>query len=100
MADARKLAFAAFAAPTAGVLIVFCEEGLKFGPSTRKALSPTGDLVERAAGSDNFTGKSGSALDIVAPTGLKVARLVVIGVGKAGKLKTQDFVKLDGTSMA
>ena len=99
MADARKLAFAAFAAPTSGVLIVFCEEGLKFGPSTRKALAPTGDLVERAAAADKFTGKSGSALDIVAPTGLKVARLVVIGIGKAGKLKTQDFVKLGGAVM-
>src|SRR5882724_9020042 len=99
MADARKLAFAAFAAPTSGVLIVFCEEGLKFGPSTRKILSETGDLVERAAAADKFTGKSGSALDIVAPAGLKVTRLVVIGVGKAGKLKTQDLVKLGGTAM-
>jgi leucyl aminopeptidase len=99
MADARKLAFAAFAAPTEGVLIVFCEEGLKFGPSTRKALSATGDLVERAAAADKFTGKGGSTLDIVAPAGLKVARLVVIGIGKASKLKTQDLVKLGGTAM-
>jgi leucyl aminopeptidase len=99
MADTRKLAFATFATPGEGVLIVFCEEGLKFGPSTRKALSPTGDLVERAAAADKFTGKAGSGLDIVAPAGLKVARLVVIGVGKAGKLKTQDFVKLGGTAM-
>jgi leucyl aminopeptidase len=99
MADVRKLAFAAFAAPSAGVLIVFCEEGLKFGPSTRKALSAAGDLVERAAAADKFTGKSGSALDIVAPAGLKVTRLVVVGVGKAGKLKTQDLVKLGGAAM-
>src|SRR5882757_9246777 len=99
MADARKLAFAAFTAPTSGVLVVFCEEGLKFGPSTRKILSATDDLVERAAAADKFTGKSGSALDIVAPAGLKVTRLVVLGVGKAGKLKTQDFVKLGGAAM-
>src|SRR5215207_5575710 len=97
MADARKLAFAAFAAPTEGVLIVFCEEGLKLGPSTRKALSATGDLVERAAAADKFTGKGGSTLDIVAPAGLKATRLVIIGIGKASKLKTQDLVKLGGT---
>ena len=42
MADARKLGFAPFAAPSKGVLIVFCEEGLKLGPATRKALAPTG----------------------------------------------------------
>jgi hypothetical protein len=89
MADARKLAFAAFTPPTKGVLIVFCEEGLKFGPAARKALAPADDLVQRAAAADKFTGKSGSALDIVAPAGLSVSRLVVMGVGKAGKLKAR-----------
>ena len=99
MADARKLAFSSFATPAKGVLVLFCEEGLKFGPATRKALAPTGDLVQRAAAADRFTGKSGSSLDIVAPAGLPVARLAILGVGKAGKLKAQDFVKLGGAAM-
>jgi leucyl aminopeptidase len=79
-----------------GVLILFCEEGLKVGPASRKALGPTGDLLQRAAAADRFTGKSGTALEIVAPVGLSVSRLVVVGVGKAGKLKSQDIVKLGG----
>ena len=99
MADARKLAFAPFAPPAKGVLIVFCEDGVRFGPATRKLLAPTGDLVQRSAAADRFTGKFGSALDIVAPAGLSVARLTVMGVGKANKLKSQDFVKLGGTAM-
>ena len=49
MADARKLAFAPFSMPAKGVLVVFCTEGVKFGPATRKALAPSGDLVTRAA---------------------------------------------------
>ena len=48
MADARKLGFAPFAPPSKGVLIMFCEDGVKLGPASRKALAPTGDLVERA----------------------------------------------------
>ena len=99
MADARKLAFAPFATPAKGVLILFCEEGLKFGPASKKALAPTGDLIDRAAAADRFTGKSGSSLDIVAPAGLPVGRLAILGVGKGGKLKAQDFVKLGGTAM-
>src|SRR5262245_43695039 len=99
MADARKLVFAPFATPSKGVLILFCEEGLKFGPASRKALNRTGDLVERAAAADRFTGKSGSSLDIVAPAGLPVARLVILGAGKARRLEAQDFVKLGGTAM-
>jgi leucyl aminopeptidase len=99
MADAPKVAFAPFAAPRKGVLVLFCEEGLKFGPATRKALAPAGDLVERAAAADRFTGKSGSALEISAPAGLSVTRLVVLGAGKAGKLKSQGYVKLGGAAM-
>ncbi len=99
MADAApKLGFAAFSAPPKGVLILFAEEGLKFGPATRKLLSPAGDLVQRAAAAERFTGKIGSTLDIAAPTGLSVSRLFVIGAGKAGKLKTQDFAKLGGSA--
>src|SRR5436190_11623938 len=99
MADARKLVFSSFATPAKGVLVLFCEEGLKFGPAARKALAPTGDLVKRAVATERFTGKSGSSLDIVAPAGLAVARLAILGVGKAGKLKAQDLVKLGGAAM-
>src|SRR3954464_6497445 len=99
MADARKLTFSSFAMPPRGVLGVFCEEGLKLGPAAKKALAPAGDLVSRAAAADRFSGKSGSSLDIVAPAGLPVARLAILGVGKAGKLKAQDLVKLGGAAM-
>ena len=61
--------------PPKACLIVFCDDGLKFGPATRKALAPAGDLVARAAAADRFTGKSGTALDIVAPAGLDLPRL-------------------------
>lgn len=99
MAEAHKLGFAPFAPPSKGVLIMFCEEGVKLGPASRKALAPTGDLVERAAAADRFTGKSGSALEIVAPAGLKASRLVLVGVGKARNLKAQDFVRFGGSAM-
>src|SRR5262245_19074545 len=99
MSGRLKLEFAPFATPAKGVLVLFCEEGVKFGPAARRALAPTGDLVMRAAAADRFKGKSGSALDLVAPPGLDVSRLVVVGVGKARDLKARDFVKLGGGAM-
>ena len=99
MPDALKLGFGPFAAPAKGVLIVFCDDGLKFGPATAKALGRAADLVTRAAKAERFTGKSGTALELVAPAGLKAARLVVVGAGKAAELKPQDFVKLGGVAM-
>ena len=99
MPGALKLEFGPISTPPKGVLILFCEEGVKFGSAARNALEPTGDLVTRAAAADRFKGKNGSALDIVAPTGLQASRLVVVGVGKARDLKAQDFVKLGGIVM-
>src|SRR5215468_7103967 len=99
MSGRLKLEFAPFATPAKGVLVLFCEEGVKFGSAARRALGPTGELVMRAAAADRFKGKNGSALDLVAPPGLDVSRLVVVGVGKARDLKAQDFVKLGGGAM-
>jgi leucyl aminopeptidase len=99
MPTALKLEFAPFTRAARGVLVVFCEEGLKFGSAARQALASTGDLVARAAAAERFKGKNGSALDIVAPAGLDLPRLVVVGAGKARDLKPQDFVKLGGIAM-
>ncbi len=103
MTDALKLGFGPFAAPakigTLGVLIVFCGDGLKFGRATAKALGSAATLVARAAKAERFTGKSGSALDLVVPEGLKVARLVVVGAGKTAELEPKDFLKLGGLAM-
>ncbi len=99
MADARKVGFGPIAAPGGGVLVVFADDNLRFGPRTRSVLGSATDLVARAAKAERFTGKSGSALDIVAPAGLKAARLTVIGTGKAADRKPQDAVKLGGIAM-
>jgi len=102
MSDAVTLGFAAFTQAKidpAGVLLVFCDEALKFGPATAKAIAPAAALVARAAKAERFTGKNGSTLDLIVPEGLRVARLVVVGAGKAATLKGQDFVKLGGIAM-
>jgi leucyl aminopeptidase len=80
-------------------MVVFCDDGLKFGPATAKILGSATGLVARAAKAERFTGKSGKTLDLIMPEGLKVDRLSVIGVGKAADLKPADFVKFGGVAM-
>jgi leucyl aminopeptidase len=99
MSTILNLEFAPLAAAPKGVLLVFCDDGLKCGPAARKALAPTGDLMGRAAATEHFKGKNGSTLEIVAPTGLDLARLIVLGAGKARDLKPQDLLKLGGIAM-
>ncbi len=82
-----------------GVLILFCDDQLKFGSAARELLEPSGDLIKRAAEAAQFKGKHGSTLELIAPAGLRVPRLVVVGVGKTKELKTELWLKLGGVAM-
>jgi leucyl aminopeptidase len=94
-----EVEFTEFEAPYAGVLILFCEQGLKLGNAARRTVAVAHDLIKKAAATEHFSGKNGSVLDILAPPGLAASRLVIIGVGKARDLKSRDFVNLGGTAM-
>jgi len=96
MPDAVKVGFVPFSSAAHGTLVVFCDNTLKFGAATGKALGPAANIVKRAAATSQFKGKSGSALDILAPEGLKVSRLIVVGAGKLSAVKDNDFLKLGG----
>src|SRR5262249_39846750 len=78
------------------VLILFCAENLKFGPASRRIVSRLGDSLRRAAAADRFTGKNGSSLDLIAPAGLDLPRVVVVGTGKDKALTSRDLIKLGG----
>ncbi len=49
MPDAVKVGFVPFSAAPRGVLVVFCDDSLKFGAATRKGLGRSADVVKRAA---------------------------------------------------
>lgn len=100
MPDAVKVGFVSFSAAARGVLVLFSDESLKFGPVGSKLLGDAIATVKRAASAAHFKGKSGSALDILAPQGLKVDRLIVVGTGKNGARTPHDYVTLGGATLA
>ena len=100
MANAPQITFSPVApGKAADTLVVFCDEGVKFGADAARMLGEAGEIVARAAKLEKFTGKSGTTLELLVPEGLKADRLVVIGVGKVSDLKQQDVVKLGGAAM-
>jgi leucyl aminopeptidase len=100
MPDAVQVGLVPFVTPIRGVLVAFSDESMKFGSATRKALGSSGEeTVKRAAKIAQFKGKSGSALDILAPAGLKVDRLIVVGTGKKGGLTEEDYIKIGGATI-
>jgi leucyl aminopeptidase len=96
MPDAVKVGFVPFSSVSRGILVVFCDESLKFGSATAKALGPAAGMIKRAAAANQFKGKSGSALDFLAPENSEASRLIVMGTGKSSDLKDYDLRKLGG----
>ncbi|MGZ8309036.1 MAG: leucyl aminopeptidase, partial [Rhodoplanes sp.] len=99
MADNVRAKFGPFASPREGVLVVFCDDGLRVGSATRGVLGSAAALLTRAAAAERFKGRLGSTLDIAAPAGLKADRLVVVGLGKPKDLKPHDSLKLGGVGI-
>ena len=96
MPDAVKVGFVPFSTAAArhsgGVL----RRHVEIRRRDPQGAGDAADLVERAAATNQFKGKSGSTLDILAPEGLKASRLIVVGAGKLSAIKDNDFLKLGG----
>jgi leucyl aminopeptidase len=98
MPDAVKVGFVPFSSAPRGILVVFCDDTLKFGSATSKALGAAAGMIKRMAAANQFKGKSRSTLDFLAPEGIKASRLIVVGTGKVSDLKDNDFLKLGGAA--
>ena len=98
MSDTVKVGFVPFSAASRGVLVVFCDDALKLGAASRKALGAAANTIKRAAATNQFKGKSGAVLDILAPEGIKAERLLVVGAGKPSDLKEKDFLRFGGVT--
>ena len=68
----------------AGTLVIFAGDDLALGPQAR-ALG-VGDLIARAAATASFKGKAMATLDLLAPAGMDLDRLVVVGTGTPAEL--------------
>jgi leucyl aminopeptidase len=68
-----------------GAWVVGAVEGPDLLPAARKADQACGGAISRALKVSRFKGKPGQTLEVLAPDGAKASRVVVIGLGEAGK---------------
>jgi leucyl aminopeptidase len=87
MSRSTTIALSKATIPTTGTLALLVSEGGSL-PSGIVSSSLT-----RAMASRKFTGKTGSTLDVLAPEGLSVDRVVLVGAGPTEK---RDYVALGG----
>jgi len=96
VSDQTALSFASKTAPADGVVVVFAEEGPKLTPTAQDLDKKSKGLLSRAAEIIGFKGKKDQTVDLLAPQGLKFARLVLVGVDKASAYSPEDWLNLGG----
>jgi leucyl aminopeptidase len=96
VSDQTTLSFASRSAPADGVAVVFAEEGRKLTPSAQDLDKKTKGLLSKAAEIIGFKGKKEQTVDLVAPQGLKFARVVLVGMDKPGSYSAEDWLNLGG----
>jgi len=74
---------AALPAKTGGTLVVYASEGAAPAGASSDVWAATGLDWQATAAAAGFKGKQGQQLEIIAPKGLDVQRLLVLGAGKA-----------------
>ncbi|MFD2057860.1 leucyl aminopeptidase [Mesorhizobium calcicola] len=98
MSQRPSIAFAKFSAPKTGmVFLLSADEG---GLSDAAKACDPGRTLERAFPVAEFTGKFASAVEVLAPEGTSLDRLVAIGAGKVSGLDEYAWLKLGATIAA
>ncbi|MBX9635569.1 MAG: leucyl aminopeptidase, partial [Magnetospirillum sp.] len=95
-----KIAFAKLQIPTEGAVIVGVLEGKVLTPTAQQIDSQTGGALMRAINASKFEGKKDQALVVLAPAGVELNRVVVLGLGKAEGIDAQAAQSLGGAALA
>ena len=95
--DQTALSFASKTTPADGVAVVLVEEGPRLSAAAEDLDKKSKGLLTKAIGITRFKGKKEQTVDLIAPQGLKFARVVVVGLDKPGSYEPEDWVSLGGT---
>lgn len=98
MSEKPMLAFARYAAPKKGSVIILVPEGGKLSEAAA-ACDPEGILPKVFAAAE-FKGKFASTVEAFLPQGTPFDRIVAIGVGKVQELDEYAWVRIGGAAQA
>ena len=91
-----KVTFSPAGMPKAGVLVVLCAEGTGFSGLAAEIDTKTKGYLSRAIKTISFERKREQILDLVAPEGLALQRVVVAGLGDARAITAREVELLGG----
>ena len=96
MSEFVKIAFGPISAPKGETYVVFVGADLKAPPRVDALLGEVAARIEAAAKTARFRGKYLTSMEILEPSGVDAARLLVVGVAPGKDGKPIDFPTLGG----
>ncbi len=97
MAERVDIEFVRLKAPEAGSAVLLTDQSLKLGAVGAALEQAAGGRFARAAAAAKYQGKALKTLQLLAPGGVDLDRIVVVGLGDTAKLCAYDWLKLGGT---
>lgn len=97
MAERPEIRFVKLAEPKSGSAVLLTDQKLKLGSVSGGLADKTGEAFSRAAAAAKFKGKAMKTLQLLAPNGMELDRLLFVGLGELRKLTAPDWLKLGGT---
>src|SRR6185437_9353187 len=98
--DTMKIVFAESSVPKSGTLVVGVLDDRKLTSSAQRIDKATGGMLTRAIGASRFKGGKDDVLAVLAPSGLDVARVILMGLGKAASLDARTWQNAGGRIVA
>ncbi len=95
-----KIVFAKSRARASGAAVVFVAEGRKLSPAALALDKASQGAIRRALAASRFKGEAGECLSILAPKGLRVRRVVLLGNGSPEKLDHATAERIGGRLVA
>jgi len=98
MSEPLEIQFAPLSTPPAGTVVLLAGQELALAPTARGLDERMKGALSKAARAADFTGKSKTVIEILAPAGIDTARLLLIGTGRTAK--ELDRLLLGGYALA
>ena len=100
MTQRPDIRFLPLSAPLSSAAILTVGQELELGQIGQRLDKQSSGALRKAAEVAQFTGKSKAVAELLAPPGLEVRRLVLLGTGRAEQLEPIDYAKLGGVAWA
>lgn len=95
-----QISFAPIELPKDGAVVFLIEKDQPFAGLVADADAASSGALSKARETGRFTGSSGQTLDVLAPAGLQVDRVLLVGIGESSKLSEADWAEIGATITA